>query len=112
MTSCVNPLTLEDMVAEAALHKVLVSNLCQLSDGTWRCNLRSDDGEYCYGYCDAMNPSDAFRGAIRDMHRPGNKFPITKAPPPRTVQFLSELKPPKGTKIKGGDNLLDLLGLG
>lgn len=94
-------ITLDELLSELSHAKLLVSNLFQLDDESWRCNVRSK--ELAFEFYIHPNPTAAVRGAIAlALHTQGVPLRSNKA----------RLLPPKiEAKIKGAE-LLALLNLG
>jgi len=88
------PCTLDELLAEITHAKLRVSNLFQLDDGTWRCNLRNST--LAFSFYDHPNPTAAVRGAIAlAQHQSGvplrtNK-PRTSSEPKLTGKDLLSL---------------------
>ena len=60
-------MTLETLIAQANGRGYLVNNLCQIPGGTWRANLRKDEGGGSFfAFAVAADPVAALHGAMRN----------------------------------------------
>jgi hypothetical protein len=96
-------MTLEDLVAELYRSGLRLNNLFQLQDGTWRCNVRSNNEAHGWNYFDAETPSAAVRGAI--LKASTEAAHLMRKNQPRAVRERTMIE------AKSGTDLLNLLGL-